>query len=114
MLPRDGFFVEEICQAGFASYYGFPVYEPRTFVTCGPQGTLGFGFPTALGGEGRSSDKAVVSITGDGGFQFGLQDLATAATYHLDVAIVLFNNAAYGNVARPEAAVRRPADRSRN
>ncbi|MBL8532844.1 MAG: hypothetical protein JNL33_03215 [Betaproteobacteria bacterium] len=102
VLPRDGFFVEEICQAGFASYYGFPVYEPRTFVTCGPQGTLGFGFPTALGVKAAHPDKAVVSITGDGGFQFGLQDLATAAAYHLDVAIVLFNNAAYGNVWRDQ------------
>ena len=85
-----------------SSYYGFPVYEPRTFVTCGPQGTLGFGFPTALGVKAAHPDKAVVSITGDGGFQFGLQDLATAATYHLDVAIVLFNNAAYGNVWRDQ------------
>jgi acetolactate synthase-1/2/3 large subunit len=49
VLPHDGFLVEEICQAGFTSYFGFPVYRPRTFVSCGHQGTLGFGFPTALG-----------------------------------------------------------------
>ena len=58
VLPRDGFLVEEICQAGFTSYFGFPVYEPRTFVSGGHQGTLGFGFPTALGvkvGESRPS-----------------------------------------------------------
>jgi len=68
VLPRDGFFVEELCQAGFASYFAFPVYEPRTFVTCGAQGTLGFGFPTALGVKAGNPDRAVVSITGDGGF----------------------------------------------
>jgi acetolactate synthase-1/2/3 large subunit len=102
VLPRDGFFVEEICQAGFASYYAFPVYEPRTFVTCGHQGTLGFGFPTALGVKVGNPSRKVVSITGDGGFQFGLQELATAAAYGLDLVTVLFDNAAYGNVLRDQ------------
>jgi len=102
VLPRDGFFVEELCQAGFASYFAFPVYQPRTFVTCGAQGTLGFGFPTALGVKAGNPDRAVVSITGDGGFQFGLQELATAAQYGLDVVTVLFNNGAYGNVMRDQ------------
>jgi len=101
-LPRDGFFVEEICQAGFASYFAFPVYRPRTFVTCGAQGTLGFGFPTSLGVKAGNPDRKVVAITGDGGFQFGLQELATAAQYGLDVVTVLFNNGAYGNVLRDQ------------
>jgi acetolactate synthase-1/2/3 large subunit len=98
VLPRDGFFVEELCQAGFASYFAFPVYAPRTFVTCGAQGTLGFGFQTALGVKVAHPDRKVVAITGDGGFQFGLQELATAVQYGLDVVTVLFNNGAYGNV----------------
>jgi acetolactate synthase I/II/III large subunit len=98
VLPRDGFFVEELCQAGFASYFAFPVYEPRTFVTAGAQGTLGFGFQTSLGVKAAHPDRKVVSITGDGGFQFGIAELATAAQYGLDVVTVLFNNNAYGNV----------------
>ena len=102
MLPRDGFFVEELCQAGFTSYYAFPVFEPRTFVTCGHQGTLGFGFPTALGVKAGNPARAVVSITGDGGFLFGLPDLATAVQYRLDLVTVVFNNDAYGNVARDQ------------
>ncbi len=102
VLPSDGFFVEELCQAGFASYYSFPVYQPRTFVTCGHQGTLGFGFPTSLGVKVGNPDKPVVSITGDGGFLFGLQELATAAQYGLGVVTVLFNNGAYGNVLRDQ------------
>lgn len=101
-LPRDGFFVEELCQAGFTSYFAFPVYEPRTFVTCGHQGTLGFGFPTALGVKAAHPDRAVVSITGDGGFLFGLSDLATAAQYGLGVVTVVFDNGAYGNVLRDQ------------
>jgi acetolactate synthase-1/2/3 large subunit len=102
VLPRDGFFVEEICQTGFTSYYGFPVYLPRTFVSCGHQGTLGFGFPTALGVKVGNPDKAVVSIAGDGGFMFGVQDLATAVQYGINVVTVLFNNNAYGNVLRDQ------------
>jgi acetolactate synthase I/II/III large subunit len=98
VLPRDGIFVEEICQVGFASYFGFPVYEPRTFITCGHQGTLGFGYPTSLGVKVARPDKAVVSITGDGGFMFGIQELATAVDYNLGVVTVVFNNNAYGNV----------------
>lgn len=82
VLPRDGFFVEELCQAGFTSYYGFPVYEPRTYVTAGFQGTLGFGFPTAIGVKAAMPDRAVVSITGDGGFMFGMPELATAVQQH--------------------------------
>jgi acetolactate synthase-1/2/3 large subunit len=102
VLPRDGFFVEELCQAGFTSYFAFPVYEPRTFVTCGAQGTLGFGFPTALGVKAAQPNRKVVSITGDGGFQFGLQELATAAQYSLDVVTIVFDNGAYGNVLRDQ------------
>ena len=102
VLPRDGFFVEEICQAGFSSYFGFPVYEPRKFVTCGYQGTLGFGFPTALGVKVGNPNKTVVSITGDGGFLFGLQDLATAVQYGINLVTVVFNNNAYGNVLRDQ------------
>jgi acetolactate synthase I/II/III large subunit len=102
VLPRDGFFVEEICQTGFASYYAFPVYEPRTFVTCGHQGTLGFGFPTALGVKAANPSKPVVSIAGDGGFMFGVQELATAAAHGLDVTVVVFDNGAFGNVRRDQ------------
>jgi acetolactate synthase I/II/III large subunit len=97
-LPRDGLFVEEICQVGFASYFAFPVYAPRTFITCGHQGTLGFGFPTALGVKAAFPDRAVVSITGDGGFMFAAQELATAVQFGLNVVTVVFNNDAYGNV----------------
>jgi acetolactate synthase I/II/III large subunit len=102
VLPRDGFLVEEICQAGFAATYALPFYEPRTFVSGGHQGTLGFGFPTALGVKVAHPDRAVVSLTGDGGFQFGLQELATAAQERIGVVTVLFDNNAYGNVLRDQ------------
>jgi acetolactate synthase I/II/III large subunit len=117
VLPRDGFLVEEICQAGFAAVYAFPVYEPRTYVSGGHQGTLGFGFPTSLGVKVANPERAVVSITGDGGFQFGLQELATAVQEDIGVVTVLFDNAAYGNVLRDQQTLfggREVASRLRN
>jgi acetolactate synthase-1/2/3 large subunit len=102
VLPRDGFFVEEVCQAGFTSIYGFPVYVPRTYVTCGCQGTLGFGYSTSLGVKAAHPKKAVLSISGDGGFMFGVQELATAVQHNLGVVSVVFNNNAFGNVMRDQ------------
>jgi acetolactate synthase-1/2/3 large subunit len=102
VLPRDGFFVDEMSQVGFTSIFGFPIYKPRTMVTSGYQGTLGFGFPTALGVKAANPDKAVVSITGDGGFMFAAQELATAVQYKLNVVTIVFNNNAYGNVYRDQ------------
>jgi acetolactate synthase I/II/III large subunit len=102
VLPRDGFFVEELSQMGFTSNFGFPVYEPRTYVSCGHQGTLGFGFPTALGVKVANPDKAVVSVTGDGGFMFAMPELATAVQYGINLVTIVFDNAGYGNVRRDQ------------
>jgi acetolactate synthase I/II/III large subunit len=102
VLPRDGFFVEEISQVGFTARFGFPVYGPRQYVTCGYQDNLGFGFNTALGVKVAHPDKAVVAITGDGGFLFGAQELATAAQYGIHLVTVIFNNSSYGNVRRDQ------------
>jgi acetolactate synthase-1/2/3 large subunit len=102
VLPRDGIFVTELSQVGFTSYYGYPVYQARTYVTEGYQGTLGFGFPSALGVKVAHPDKPVVSVTGDGGFLFGVQELATAAQYDIALVTLVFNNASYGNVLRDQ------------
>ncbi len=102
VLPRDGIFVTELSQVGFTSYFGYPVYAPRTYVTEGYQGTLGFGFPSALGVKVAHPDKPVVSVTGDGGFLFGAPELATAAQYGIALVTLVFNNAAYGNVLRDQ------------
>jgi len=98
VLPADGLFVEEVCQAGFVSQFGYPVYTPRTYLTCGHQGTLGFGYPTALGAQAAYPDRPVVSIAGDGGFMFAIQEIATAVQYGLNVVAVVFDNGSFGNV----------------
>jgi acetolactate synthase I/II/III large subunit len=105
VLPRDGFLVEEISQMGFTGRFGFPVYVPRHYVSCGYQDNLGFGYNTALGVKVAHPDKAVVSISGDGGFLFGLQELATAVHHRINVVSIVFNNGAYGNVLRDQKHV---------
>jgi acetolactate synthase-1/2/3 large subunit len=102
VLPRDGIFVTELSQMGFASYFGYPVYDPRTYISEGYQGTLGFGFPSALGVKVAHPDKAVVAVTGDGGFMFAVQELATAAQERIGLVTLLFNNRSYGNVLRDQ------------
>jgi len=105
VLPRDGFFVEEISQVGFASRFGFPVYEPRKFVTCGYQDNLGFGFNTALGVKVANPDKPVVAVCGDGGFMFGVQELATAVHHRINLVTIVFNNQSFGNVRRDQTNI---------
>lgn len=102
LLPANAIVTDELSQFGFASWYGFPVYQTRTFITSGYQGTLGSGFPTALGAKVANPDKPVVAITGDGGFMFGVQELATAVQFNIGVVTLVFNNNAYGNVRRDQ------------
>jgi acetolactate synthase-1/2/3 large subunit len=103
VLPRNGILVPELSQVGFTTYTGaFPVLAPRTYISEGFQGTLGFGFPTALGAKVANPDKAVVSITGDGGFMFGVQELGTAAQYGIALVTIVFNNHSFANVLRDQ------------
>jgi acetolactate synthase-1/2/3 large subunit len=102
VLPDEGLLTDEISQMGFTSWYGFPVYQPRTFISSGYQGTLGSGFPTALGVKVAHPDRPVVAMCGDGGFMFAVQELATAVQYGIGVVTLVFNNNAYGNVRRDQ------------
>ena len=84
----------------FASRLALPVYRPRTFLSTGYQGTLGWGFQAALGAKVAHPDTPVLSLCGDGGFMFGVQELATAVQHRIGLVTVLFNDGAYGNVRR--------------
>ena len=102
VLPENGILCEEMTQVGYVSWFGFPFHSPRTLVTSGFSGTLGAGFPTALGVKVGQPDRPVVALTGDGGFLFGGSDLATAVQHGINLVTVLFNNSAYGNVLRDQ------------
>ncbi|MCY4018908.1 MAG: thiamine pyrophosphate-binding protein [Chloroflexi bacterium] len=97
-LDEDGIFVDELTQVGYAARISFPVYKPRSFISSGYQGTLGYGFPTALGAKVAKPDAPVLSIAGDGGFMFTVQELATAVQHRIPLVTIVFNNDAYGNV----------------
>jgi len=70
----------------------FPFDKPNTFVSSGGLGTMGFGFPAAIGVKCAFPDKQVIDIAGDGSIQMNIQELATAAQYNIAVKIVLLNN----------------------
>ncbi len=71
---------------------------PRTFITSGGLGSMGYGMPAAIGAQFACPDKTVVAIVGDGGFQMSLPELATLVTYRLPIKIVIMNNGYLGMV----------------
>ena len=72
--------------------------EPRSIVTSGGLGTMGFGLPAAIGAKMGAPERTVVFYTGDGGLQMTIQELGTIMEYGTDVKIVLLNNNFLGNV----------------
>ncbi len=102
VLPDDGVFVDEVTQVGFVAWYGFPVYKPRQYITAGYQGTLGYGYATALGVAVGNPGKKVVQVSGDGGFMYNVQELSTAAQYGIDLVTIIFNDNAFANVQRQQ------------
>jgi acetolactate synthase I/II/III large subunit len=99
-LPEDGIYVEDLTQVGYVGRVAFPVYQPRTYIHSGYQGTLGFGFATALGAKVGRPDRPVVSVSGDGGFMYNVQELSTAVRHGIDIVAIVFADGAFGNVRR--------------
>lgn len=97
-MPREAVLVDEITQVGHVTKVGMPFFAPRTLITSGYQGTLGYGYATALGAQAALPDRPVVSINGDGGFLYTMSELATAALHNIPLVAVVFNDKAFGNV----------------
>ncbi|HXK44943.1 MAG TPA: biosynthetic-type acetolactate synthase large subunit, partial [bacterium] len=79
-----------------AQYYRFK--HPRTFISSGGLGTMGFGFPAAIGAQVACRDKIVVDIAGDGSIQMNIQELSTAVSEKIPVKVVILNNCHLGMV----------------
>jgi acetolactate synthase-1/2/3 large subunit len=79
-----------------AQYYQF--IKPRTLLTSGGLGTMGYGFPAAIGAQAAFPNKLVVDIAGDGSFQMNSQELATAVQYRLPIKIAILNNGYLGMI----------------
>jgi acetolactate synthase-1/2/3 large subunit len=99
-LPEDGIFADEVTQIGFVARIALPVYKPRTFLSPGYQDNLGWGFATSLGAQHARPDVPVLSISGDGGFMFTANEMATAIRHRIPLTAVVFADGAFGNVRR--------------
>ena len=98
ITKHDGIVATDVGQHQMWAAQYFKGTKPRTFITSGGLGTMGFGFPAALGAQKAYPDKLVMCITSEGSFQMNLQELAVAAEYKLPVKIVLLNNQFHGMV----------------
>ena len=98
LLPEDAIICTEVGQNQMwtAQFYKFK--KPRTLVSSGGLGTMGFGFPAAIGAQIANPDKIVVDIAGDGSIQMNIQELATAVYNKLPVKIIILNNCCLGMV----------------
>lgn len=74
------------------------ITEHKKLITSGGLGTMGFGLPSAIGAQIGNPDRTVITISGDGGMQMNIQELATAIIYELPIIICIFNNGYLGNV----------------
>jgi acetolactate synthase-1/2/3 large subunit len=99
-IPEDAIVIAGMTQMGYYSRPFFPVYRPRTYITSSYSGNLGFEYPTALGAKVARPNRPVVMIAGDGGFLYYAQEMATAVQHQINLVAVVFNDNAFGNVAR--------------
>ena len=94
--PRDTIFSLDPTVPASRAARCLPIYGPRTYMHPHGWAGLGFSFPAGLGAKVGKPDSPVVCITGDGGFQYNFQELATAAQYDIHPVILMFNDNAWG------------------
>jgi len=99
-LPRDAIVTTEVGQNQMWAALYFDVYAPRTFLSSGGLGTMGWGFPAAIGAKAARLDVPVVDIAGDGSFGMTENSLATSVEEELPVVVVVLNNRMLGMVAQ--------------
>ncbi|MEX0959323.1 MAG: thiamine pyrophosphate-binding protein [Burkholderiales bacterium] len=99
-LPDDTIFVDDLTLVGYWMPLLMDTYLPRTLIHPGTYGTLGYSLPAAIGAKLACPEQPVVSISGDGGFLFTLQELATARAENLDLIALVFNDKAFGAIRK--------------
>lgn len=97
-LPDDTVVVDDLTLVGYWMPVLFETFAPRTLIHPGTFGTLGYSLPAAIGARLACPDRPVVSLSGDGGFLFSVQELSTAAALGVDLVAVVFNDEAYGSI----------------
>lgn len=99
-LPDGTIFVDDLTLVGYWMPLLMPTYQPRTLIHPGTYGTLGYALPAAIGAKLACPEQPVVSISGDGGFLFTMQELATASALGLDLIALVFNDNAFGAIRK--------------
>ncbi len=99
-MPSNGILVTDMTIIAYYTRFYYKTYNPRSYFTSSYSGNLGSAFPTSLGIKVARPNQLVVSISGDGGFLFNSQELATAVQFKINVVAVVFNDNSYGNVKR--------------
>ncbi|MEW6234531.1 MAG: biosynthetic-type acetolactate synthase large subunit [Candidatus Omnitrophota bacterium] len=94
----DAIVASEVGQHQMWAAQHFAFTRPRTWITSGGLGTMGFGFPAAIGAQRAFPGRQVILIAGDGSIQMNIQELATAAYYNLPVKVIILNNGWLGMV----------------
>jgi len=94
----DAIVTTEVGQHQMWTAQFFEFRQPRTFLSSGGLGTMGFGLPAALGAQAAFPERQVIDVSGDGSFQMNSQELATLVQYRLPVKIVILNNNFLGMV----------------
>jgi acetolactate synthase-1/2/3 large subunit len=100
ILPEDAIATTEVGQNQMWAALYFQALKPRTFISSGGLGTMGFGFPASLGAKVACPDRAVVDIAGDGSFIMNEHELACSVTENIPVTVIVLNNSVLGMVAQ--------------
>jgi acetolactate synthase-1/2/3 large subunit len=97
-MPRDAIVVPDVGLNQIWTVRTWQCHTPRSLITTGGMGTMGFSVPAAIGAKIGARDREVVVICGDGGFYMNIQELATISSYHLPIKIVVLNNGHLGMI----------------
>ena len=100
ILPENAIATTEVGQNQMWAALYFNALKPRTFISSGGLGTMGFGFPAAIGAKVACPDRPVVDIAGDGSFRMTEQELGTSVTEDIPVIVIVLNNSVLGMVAQ--------------
>ena len=100
LLPENAIVTTEVGQNQMWSALYFQALKPRSFISSGGLGTMGFGFPAAIGAKVACPDRPVVDIAGDGSFIMSEQELACSVTEKIPVTVIVLNNSVLGMVAQ--------------
>ncbi|TAJ43913.1 biosynthetic-type acetolactate synthase large subunit [Methanofollis fontis] len=98
LLGSSGIIVSEVGQNQMWAAQHYCFRRPRTWISSGGLGTMGYGFPAAIGAHFARPEETVVDVAGDGSIQMNIQELGTVAQYRIPVKIVILNNMYLGMV----------------